>query len=312
MNSSNEIKSRGQIENKKKNKVRKESFVLIPGWAVCDLGLKGNELLIYSIIFGFSQEENQTFRGSLRYLMDWTALSKPAVITILKTLVKKGLIKKIERFENNVKFCEYYATRLRGGGDDGGGGDGKVPKIEKEDDQTSDDQPGKETLPETSSKADTCSTLPVVKKLNQGGKETLPNNIVDNIDYSLSKKERATKSFDSLIDDYTENENLRKELKEHLKTRKMKKAALTNRAIELSLKKLDQLAVSDAEKLLIVQNAVMNGWTTFYPLKSDEKRQLNDKTSYNIKDYERQFDYIENTMDTIDEYDGLCFGTIIT
>ncbi len=177
----NKIKSRGQVENKKKNKVRKESFVLIPGLAVCDLGLKGNELLIYSIIFGFSQEENQTFRGSLRYLMDWTALSKPAVITILKTLVKKGLIKKIERFENNVKFCEYYATRLRGGGDDGGGGDGEVPKTGKEDDQISDDQPGKETLPETSSKADNCSTLPVVKKLNQGGKETLPNNIEDNI-----------------------------------------------------------------------------------------------------------------------------------
>ena len=125
----------------------------------------------------------------------------------------------------------------------------------------------------------------MVKKLNQGGKETL-------------------KSFDSLIDDYTENENLRKELKEHLKTRKLKKAALSNRAVELSLKKLDQLAGSDEEKILIVQNAIMNGWTTFYPLKADEKKQLNDKTSYNINDYEK-------AMDTIDEYDGF-YGTVIT
>ena len=139
--------------------------------------------------------------------------------------------------------------------------------------------------PETSSKENACSTEPVVKKLNQGGKETL-------------------KSFDSLIDDYTENENLRKELKEHLKTRKLKKAALSNRAVELSLKKLDQLAGSDEEKILIVQNAIMNGWTTFYPLKADEKKQLNDKTSYNLSDYEK-------TMDTIDEYDGF-YGTVIT
>lgn len=139
--------------------------------------------------------------------------------------------------------------------------------------------------PETSSKENACSTEPVVKKLNQGGKETL-------------------KSFDSLIDDYTENENLRKELKEHLKTRKLKKAALSNRAVELSLKKLDQLAGSDEEKILIVQNAIMNGWTTFYPLKADEKKQLNDKTSYNINDYEK-------AMDTIDEYDGF-YGTVIT
>lgn len=206
----NKIKSRGQVENKKKNKVRKESFVLIPGWAVCDLGLKGNELLIYSIIYGFSQEENQTFRGSLRYLMDWTNSTKKSVLNILKSLVGKGLIKKIERFENNVKFCEYYATRLRGGGDDGGG---KVPKSEKEDDQNSDYQPGKETLndqndqnkksdqnvvfetgaiPVKSTNADVLKNdqndqkvvqiTPVVKKVHRGGVKSTPNNIEDNID----------------------------------------------------------------------------------------------------------------------------------
>lgn len=78
------------------------------------------------------------------------------------------------------------------------------------------------------------------------------------------------KSFDSIIDDYTENEDLRSELKEHLKTRKSKKAAMTNRAIELSLEKLDKLSNNDAEKIQIVQNAIMNGWTTFYPLKEEQ------------------------------------------
>ena len=257
----NNIKSRGLGGNKrgkqKKNKVRKENFILVPGWAVCDLALKGNELLIYSIIYGFSQEENQTFRGSIRYLVDWTGSSKMTVIRSLKSLEEKKFIKKIERFENGVKLCEYKATRL---------------DNEPEETQFQND---------TGAVSECCvqekkqsKTRQVVSKCYQGGTKMIPNNIVDNIDYSLSKKERATKSFDSLIDDYTENENLRKELKEHLKTRKMKKAALTNRAIELSLKKLDQLAVSAAEKLLIVQNAVMNGWTTFYPLKADEKRQL--------------------------------------
>lgn len=84
------------------------------------------------------------------------------------------------------------------------------------------------------------------------------------------KKEKK-QTLDSLIDSYTENENLRYELKEHLKTRKTKKAAMTNRAIELSLKRLDGISSSDKEKIEIVQNAVMNGWTAFYPLKKDEQ-----------------------------------------
>lgn len=139
-----EIKKETQ-ELRPKSKVKSENYIHIPGWAVCELGLKGNELLIYSIIFGFSQEENQTFRGSLRYLMDWTNSSKVTVIKILKSLLKKDLIGKIERFENGIKFCDYYAKKLK---------DQKV----------------------------TSPTLPVVKKLNHPGKETLPHNIGDNID----------------------------------------------------------------------------------------------------------------------------------
>ena len=85
------------------------------------------------------------------------------------------------------------------------------------------------------------------------------------------KKERspAEPSFDVLIDSYTENENLRFELKEHLKTRKAKKATLTNHAIELSLRKLDKLAGDDDTKIRIVQASIEHGWTAFFPLREN-------------------------------------------
>lgn len=107
-----------------------------------------------------------------------------------------------------------------------------------------------------------------------------------------SKKEAPLenqKSFNKIIESYTENKKLQEELKEHLKVRKQKKAALTNRAIELSLKKLDDLANNDEEKILMVQNAIMNGWTSFYPLKPDEKKRQKEKPSYNLEDY-KDFD----------------------
>ena len=95
---------------------------------------------------------------------------------------------------------------------------------------------------------------------------------------SISKKQTKVKkakpkpiSFDAIIDAYTVNEDLRKELKEHLKTRKQKKAALTNRALELSLKKLDRIADSDEEKLRIVQKSIVNGWIGFFELNEKDK-----------------------------------------
>lgn len=96
----------------KESKVKDENYISIQGWMVTKLGLKGNELLIYAIIYGFSQTEDQTFNGSLQYLADWTNSTKQGVTKNLKALVEKGYIIKEDKYINNVKFCEYYATKF--------------------------------------------------------------------------------------------------------------------------------------------------------------------------------------------------------
>lgn len=94
------------------SKVIRENYIVIQGFMVKDLMLKGNELLIYAMIYGFSQAENQVFSGSLQYLADWTNSTKQGVIKNLKSLIEKGYIIKQEKMINGVKFCEYYATKL--------------------------------------------------------------------------------------------------------------------------------------------------------------------------------------------------------
>ena len=268
------MKNNSLNKEKETKLIMPESFVTIQGWMVTHLKLKSNELMIYAIIYGFCQIRGQVFSGSVRYLAEWTNSTKRGVYKNLKSLVDKGLIEKIEENINGVKFCKYTICENR--------------------------------LP---SRTKFCS--PVMNKVHQGDEQSSPggdeqsspNNIdIDNIDNNISKKEskkerkkerkdpeRAKeniKSFNELIDNYTPNEQLRKELKEHLKVRKNKKAALTNRAIELSLKKLDDLASNDAEKIKMVQNAIMSGWTTFYPLKEDEKKFNKSKPSYDLNAYE--------------------------
>lgn len=95
------------------SKVNKENYIALQGWMLSDLKLKGNELIIYACIYGFSQAENQAFTGSLQYLADWTNSTKQGVIKCLKSLVEKGLLQKKENIINGIKFCEYRATELR-------------------------------------------------------------------------------------------------------------------------------------------------------------------------------------------------------
>ena len=90
--------------------IKKESFFTIQAFMVNNLKLKSNELLIYAIIFGFSQIENQYFTGSLNYLAEWTGLSsKTTVKTILNGLLAKGLLEKEDIYKNGVKYCKYKA-----------------------------------------------------------------------------------------------------------------------------------------------------------------------------------------------------------
>ena len=94
------------------NKVNRDNYIVIQGWMVTELGLKGSELIVYALIYGFSQTENQVFSGSLQYLADWTNCTKQGVIKTLKSLIEKGYIAKNEKLINSVKFCEYYATKF--------------------------------------------------------------------------------------------------------------------------------------------------------------------------------------------------------
>ena len=96
------------------SKVNENNYIAIQGWMVKDLGLKGNKLLIYAIIYGFSQTEGQVFSGSLQYLADWTNSTKQGVIQNLKELIELGYIGKNEKILNGVKFCEYYSKKFNG------------------------------------------------------------------------------------------------------------------------------------------------------------------------------------------------------
>lgn len=83
--------------------VKPDNYILVYGWMVTELGLKGNELFLYAIIYGFSQDGETEFSGSLRYMQEWLGVnSKATVQNTLEKLMARGLIKKRTVVEKGV------------------------------------------------------------------------------------------------------------------------------------------------------------------------------------------------------------------
>ena len=162
-----------------------DNYYQISGWMINKLKLKGIELNVYAIIYGFSQDGESEFKGSLKYLSEFTGgTSKPTLIKALKDLTEKQFIIRREEIINKVKFNRYRAN---------------LPLLKKF------DGGGKETL-------------------QGGGKETLPNNkLLDNesdndIKEKISKKE-IDAEFESLWKHYPRKMGKESAYKSYLKAR---------------------------------------------------------------------------------------------
>lgn len=133
--------------------LKDKNFICIPSFMRKEHDLKGNDMIIASIIYGFSQDRKTRFTGSLQYLQEWTGLTKHAVIDVLKKLIEKKIIVKNEEYINKVKFCSYSYNFTS----------------------------GEETTPVVKN-----DNKKWCKNFTGGGEETTPNNIdIDNKDNNI-------------------------------------------------------------------------------------------------------------------------------
>lgn len=91
------------------------TYITIQGWMRTDLKLSGNELIVYAIIYGFSQNKQGEFTGSVQYLADWVGCTKRTVTTILRKFVDEELVTKtVTQLDNNAKKVSYQANVVVG------------------------------------------------------------------------------------------------------------------------------------------------------------------------------------------------------
>lgn len=158
--------------------IKDENYLHISGWMVTRLKLKGNALLAFAAVYGFSQDGESEFTGSIGYLCEWLNVSRPTVSKALDELVERELLKKTQIERNRVKFNTYKAN---------------LPLIKKL------CEGSKETLQGSKDSLQGGS-----KETLQGHKETLHNNTRDisntentkERDIDISKQDQTKKSAD--------------------------------------------------------------------------------------------------------------------
>lgn len=117
------------------------------------------------------------------------------------------------------------------------------------------------------------------KNLYEGIKENFNTPIKENfkqnntsINTTFNNKERKKEDYNSLIDAYTQNNTLKETLLEFIKMRKLIKKPLTDKALKLTMSKLDKLAQTDTAKIHILEQSIESCWQGIYPLKEEKPK----------------------------------------
>lgn len=235
--------------------VKENSFINIGGWMVTDLGLRGDKLTAYAIVYGFGQDNAGWYTGGREYLSDWLGCSLKKAGRILNELVDEGLVVKCDGDKTNGGLSfRYKAVDLW--------------------DKTS---LGDETSPTLGTKR----PVPTGQNVPNLRDKTSHRNTKG--DSKSNGKEKNNSDLGSMIDEYTDNECLRTELREFVAARKASKKAMTSHALRLNLDKLDKLATTDDEKAAIVSQSIERGWQGLFELKQS-KPQSKQQEAYEPSD----------------------------
>lgn len=112
------------------------------------------------------------------------------------------------------------------------------------------------------------------------------------IDNNKEEKKGKT-NFDTILSESGFNEITKDRLKDFIRMRKAIKKPLTDRALELTIKRLKKISNSEEEIQMILDNSIINSYQGVFPLKEEQKKEL--KQNGKIK-------YKENTMSEKEYY----------
>lgn len=228
------------------------AYIVIQDWMISDLQLKGNELLTYALIYGFSQDGESEFKGSLKYISEFLGVSKRTAQRSIENLVDRGIVEKRVEEISGVKFNRYMAHKEA---------DTPIDKM----------------------------TMGYSQNDHGGIVKMTTNNT--NIYNANNNTSNNTKDKDTPAR-YFDDEELNNKFMEFLSMRKkIRKPVRTDRALKALLKKLHELSGGDVGLMKqIIDQSLDKEWLGLFELKTgnDNTKNINDRLYGDIQHWAAQ------------------------
>lgn len=87
----------------------------------------------------------------------------------------------------------------------------------------------------------------------------------------VKKEKKPKETHNSIIENYTINEDLREALKSFVEMRKELKKPITIKGLKIALGKLDKMALDDLTKIDIVNQSIEGSWFGLFPLRNNNQ-----------------------------------------
>ena len=221
--------------------MQRNYYAIIPANVRYDKNLKDKAKLLYGEITALCNEKGYCW-ASNRYFAELYSVSIKTISTLIKNLIDNGYIYSEIIYKDGSKEIDKRYLKL------------------------------------VNNPIENIVNTPMEEKVNTPMEEKVKDNntIFNNtiINNKKEKKEKASSKnnkseIDMLIEEYTNNTELKNTLIEFVKHRKSLKAPMTTRALKQLMNKLNSLATNDFTKIEILNESILNGWKGIFPLKNN-------------------------------------------
>ena len=93
-------------------RVNDNHFLTIEGWMRTRLGLSGNELIVFAVVYQFSQGNAGRYIGGLAFLADWCGCHIDTARRAVRNLEEQGFILPLRGEVNGVPYCNYIVNEV--------------------------------------------------------------------------------------------------------------------------------------------------------------------------------------------------------
>lgn len=219
-------------------------YATIPANVRYDKELRPNEKLLYGEITTLTKKTNECW-ASNNYFADLYEVTPQAVSKWVSHLEQRGYIKTKLIYKENGKEIEKRIICLVSTNVDGV--------------STKDEEGYQQKIKENNTSNNNIYNPPIIPP---GG---------------LAREKEQGSSIQREIENLDIADSLKEALKDFSEMRKKIRKPLTEKALELTIKKLNTIAPTDEEKIQVLEQSIMNSWQGVFPIKENYQRKPNNE-----------------------------------